>query len=45
MGQPEVFIYFTAGLIDAEGNISNDGVRKFLQSFVDKYAAWVTKLG
>jgi chromate reductase len=45
MGQPAVFVYFTPGLIDAEGNISNDGTRKFLQSFVDKYAAWVTKLG
>jgi chromate reductase len=31
-------------LIDDEGNISNDGTRKFLQSYVDRYIAWVTKL-
>lgn len=41
LGQPEVFIHFTEGLIDAEGNISSEGTRKFLQSFVDRYAAWV----
>jgi len=44
LGQPEVFIHFTEGLIDADGNISNEGTRKFLQSFVDRYAAWVERL-
>jgi chromate reductase len=41
MGQPELYLHFTEGLIDAEGNIGNDNTRKFLQGFVDKFAAWV----
>ena len=45
LGQPEVYIYFTQGLIDDEGNVSNDGTRKFLQTFIDRYAAWIAKLG
>ena len=45
MGQPEVFIHFTEGLCDADDNITNDGTRKFLQSYIDRYAAWVAKLG
>jgi hypothetical protein len=44
MGQPEVFIQFTQGLCDADGNVTNDGPRIFLQGYVDKYAAWVAKV-
>jgi chromate reductase, NAD(P)H dehydrogenase (quinone) len=43
LGQPEVYIQFTQGLIDDEGNINNDGTRKFLQGFVDRYADWIAK--
>jgi chromate reductase len=39
--QPEVFVKFTDGLIDAEGNIGVEGTRKFLQGFVDHYVKWV----
>jgi chromate reductase len=45
LGQPEVYVQFTKDLIDDDGNVSNDGTRKFLQSFVDRYAAWIAKLG
>jgi len=41
LAQPEVFVHFKDGLIDDDGNIGNDDTRKFLQGFVDKYAAWV----
>ncbi len=43
MPQPEVFIQFKEGLIGDHGDIGNDGTRKFLQGFVDRYAEWVTK--
>jgi chromate reductase len=43
LGQPEVYIHFTKDLIDDDGNVGNDGTRKFLQAFVDRYAAWVAK--
>jgi chromate reductase len=41
LGQPEVFIKFHDGLMDADGHIGDDGTRKFLQGFVDRYVAWV----
>ena len=42
--RPEVllidrYIHFAQGLIDDDGNVSNDGTRKFLQTFMDRYAA------
>jgi chromate reductase, NAD(P)H dehydrogenase (quinone) len=43
LGQPEVFIQFTQGLVDADVNIANDGTRKFLQGFMDRYAAFVAR--
>jgi chromate reductase len=44
LGQPEAFIQFTEGLIDNAGNVANEGTRKFLQGFIDRFAAWVDKL-
>ena len=41
MGQPELYLHFKEGLIDDEGHIDNDGTRKFLQGFVNKFATWV----
>ncbi|MDI3263002.1 MAG: NAD(P)H-dependent oxidoreductase [Fulvimonas sp.] len=42
--QPEVFIKFSEGLLDAEGNIGNEDTRKFVQGFVDRYVAWLQRL-
>lgn len=41
MGQPELYLQFTDGLIDADGNISNDKTKQFLQKFVDALSAWL----
>jgi chromate reductase len=38
LGFPEAYIVFKEGLIDEQGNISDDSTRKFLQSFVDNFA-------
>lgn len=43
LAQPEVFVKFTDGLVDADGNVTDENTRKFLQGFVDKYVAWVHK--
>jgi chromate reductase, NAD(P)H dehydrogenase (quinone) len=43
LAQPEVFIKYTDGLIDAEGKIGAEGTQKFLRGFVDRYVAWVHK--
>ena len=45
MGQPEVYFQFKEGIIDAEGNISSDETKKFLQKFVDSFAAWIGQHG
>ena len=42
LGQPEAFIHAKEGLFDEAGNIG-EGSRKFLQSWVDRYVAWVKK--
>jgi chromate reductase len=42
LGQPEVFIQAKDGLFDAVGNIGTDS-RQFLQGWIDRYVAWVTK--
>ncbi|MBE1162479.1 NADPH-dependent FMN reductase [Dyella acidiphila] len=43
LAQPEVFVKFTDGLIDADGHIGVESTQKFLQGFVDKYVAWVKR--
>jgi len=42
LGQPEAFIHAKDGLFDASGNIGSES-HKFLQSWMDKYVAWVKK--
>ena len=41
MGQPEVFLQVKDGFFDAEGGIANEGTRKFVQGWMDRYADWV----
>jgi chromate reductase len=40
LGQPEVFLHANDKLFDAAGNL-NDSTTKFLQTWMDKYTAWV----
>jgi chromate reductase len=41
LAQPEVFVHFKDDLLAADGTISNEGTKKFLQRFMDAYAAWL----
>jgi chromate reductase len=41
LGQPEAFIQNKEDLFDDKGHIGNEGTKKFLQGWVDKYVAWV----
>ncbi|MFT4097920.1 MAG: NAD(P)H-dependent oxidoreductase [Rhodoblastus sp.] len=43
LNQPEAFIHMKEGFYDADGSIG-EGSRKFVQGWMDKYAAWVKKL-
>jgi chromate reductase len=42
LGQPEAFIHAKEGLFNPDGSIG-EGSKKFLQGWMDKYLAWVTK--
>ena len=42
MAQPEAFIHAKEGFFDKDGNIGPDS-KKFLQTWMDKYVAWVKK--
>ena len=44
LGQPEVYIHIKDGFFDDAGNIANPDTRKFLHTWMDKYAAWVKRL-
>ncbi|MGP0058811.1 MAG: NADPH-dependent FMN reductase [Beijerinckiaceae bacterium] len=41
MQQPEAYIGGADKLFDASGKLINDGTRKFLQGFMQAFAAWV----
>ena len=41
LGQPEAFLQAKEGLFGADGQIANADSKKFLQGWVDKYAAWI----
>lgn len=41
LAQPDVFLQFHEGLIDDAGNVTNDKTQQFLQTWVDRYVAWV----
>jgi chromate reductase len=44
LGQPEAFIQVKEGLFDEAGNIGNEGSKKFLQGWMDRYVEWVKQL-
>jgi chromate reductase len=41
LAQPEAFVHFKEGLIEADGTITNEATRTFLQGFVDRFLAWI----
>ena len=45
MAQPEAYLGGADKLFDAAGKLINDGTRKFLQGFMQAFAAWVAASG
>src|SRR4051794_16840209 len=41
LGQPEAFIQVNDGFFDAAGDIANADTKRFLQGWIDRYAAWM----
>ncbi len=44
MCAPEAYVHVKDGYFTADGEIADDGNRRFLQKWVDAYAAWVRRL-
>ncbi|PWV97602.1 chromate reductase [Hoeflea marina] len=44
MGQPEVYFQYKPELFDADGNVTDDATRTFLNGWVDKFAAFINRL-
>jgi chromate reductase len=42
LGLPEVYFQFKPEAIDADGKVADDGARKLLQTYIDRFDAWVT---
>ena len=43
MGQPEIYLKYTDGMFDGEDEITDPGVRKLLDGFVDRFATWCAR--
>ncbi|KAF1688012.1 NADPH-dependent FMN reductase [Pseudoxanthomonas broegbernensis] len=41
--QPEVYIHFKEGLVDAEGRVTRQDTREFLEDFIDRFVAWIDR--
>ncbi|HEY8189773.1 MAG TPA: NAD(P)H-dependent oxidoreductase [Micavibrio sp.] len=41
MGQPELYLNFKDGAISEDGAVADEGTRKFLQSYADRFAGWI----
>jgi chromate reductase, NAD(P)H dehydrogenase (quinone) len=41
LGQPEAFIHAKQGFFDEQGRVASEDSRKFLQTWMDKYLAFV----
>ena len=45
LGQPEAYISYKKDMVDDQDRVTDEGVRKFLQLFMDKFTAWVERHG
>lgn len=45
MQQPEAYIGRAADLFDDAGAMTNEGTRKFFESFITAFSAWIAKQG
>jgi chromate reductase len=44
LGQPELYIAFKPGVIDEEGNVSDEATRQLLLGFLDRFHDWIATL-
>lgn len=44
LASPEAYIHFTPGLIDDDGNVTNEGTAEFLRGWLDAFALFVSRV-
>ena len=44
ISQPEIYLTLKPGLIDANGDIADEGLRTLLNTWVDRFAGWIARL-
>lgn len=44
MGQPELYLHWKAGLVDDEGAVMDEAVKKRMALFLERFAAWVERV-
>lgn len=45
MGQPEVYFAYKPELFDASNNVVNEETKAFLNTWIDRFAAWIERTG
>jgi chromate reductase len=45
MGQPELYLHYKDGMIDSEAAVVDEAVKKRVDAFLERYAAWVERVG
>lgn len=45
MGKPELYLHLRDGMIGAEGDVADELVQKRLEGFLDRFAAWIERMG
>lgn len=44
MGQPELYLHWKEGLVDEEGAVTDEAVRKRMELFLERYTSWVERV-
>ncbi len=44
MGQPELYLHWKPGLLDEEGAVMDEAVKKRLELFLERLAAWIERV-
>lgn len=44
MGEPEAYVQVTPELIADDFTVTNEGTRKFLQTFLNAFADWIERV-
>lgn len=43
MGQPEIYFSYKAEAFDADGNVVDEKVKAFFETFIDRFATWIER--